>query len=180
MHTLFRNLKRLYQLLRREWLIKIDPVSYARSIGVQVGADCRLLGLRPVTFGSEPYLIKLGNHVTVTGGVRFITHDGGVWIFRKEYPNIDLFAPISIGNNAFIGLNSIIMPGVTIGDNCVIGAGSVVTKDIPANHVAAGVPAVPIRTVSEYKQKCLEQAFNIRNLPEAEKRKHLETHFILH
>ncbi|MCR1840449.1 sugar O-acetyltransferase [Murimonas intestini] len=54
-------------------------------------------------------------------------------------------APVIIGNNVWIGGGAIIMPGVTIGDNVVIGAGSVVTKDIPSDKVACGVPCRIIR-----------------------------------
>lgn len=56
---------------------------------------------------------------------------------------------VTIGNNCWIGANSVICPGVTIGDNTVIGAGSVVTKDIPANVVAAGNPCKVIREIDE-------------------------------
>lgn len=59
----------------------------------------------------------------------------------------ELAAPITIGNNVWIGGGVIICPGVTIGDNTTIGAGSVVTKDIPAHVVAAGNPCKVIRTV---------------------------------
>ena len=55
--------------------------------------------------------------------------------------------PIKVGNNVWIGGNVTVIGGVTIGDNAVIGAGSVVTKDIPANCVAAGNPCAPIRTL---------------------------------
>lgn len=55
--------------------------------------------------------------------------------------------PVTIGNNVWIGGSATILPGVTIGDNTVIGAGSVVTKDIPANSVAAGNPARVIKTI---------------------------------
>ncbi|MFI8421093.1 sugar O-acetyltransferase [Streptomyces sp. NPDC085479] len=55
--------------------------------------------------------------------------------------------PITIGNNVWLGGGVIVCPGVTIGDNSVIGAGAVVTKDIPANVVAVGSPARPIRTL---------------------------------
>lgn len=58
-------------------------------------------------------------------------------------------APITIGNNVWIGAKATITKGVTIGDNAVIGANSVVTKDIPANAVAAGVPAKVIRYIGE-------------------------------
>ena len=57
--------------------------------------------------------------------------------------------PVHIGNNCWFGASVTVCPGVTIGDNCVIGAGSVVTKDIPANSFAAGVPCRVIREITE-------------------------------
>ena len=57
--------------------------------------------------------------------------------------------PIKIGDTCWIGANVIVLPGVTIGDNSVIGAGSVVTKDIPANVVAAGNPCRVLRQIDE-------------------------------
>lgn len=57
--------------------------------------------------------------------------------------------PVTIGNSIWFGANVTVCPGVTIGDNCVIGAGSVVTRDIPANSVAAGVPCRVIREITE-------------------------------
>ena len=57
--------------------------------------------------------------------------------------------PVHIGNDCWFGANVVVCPGVTIGDNCVIGAGSVVTRDIPANSFAAGVPCRVIRTLGE-------------------------------
>lgn len=59
----------------------------------------------------------------------------------------ELAAPVTIGNNVWIGGGTIICPGVTIGDNTTIGAGSVVTKDIPASVVAVGNPCQVIRHV---------------------------------
>ena len=56
---------------------------------------------------------------------------------------------LEIGNDVWIGGNSVINPGVTIGDNVVIGSGSVVTKDIPSGVVAAGVPCRVIRKITE-------------------------------
>lgn len=61
--------------------------------------------------------------------------------------------PITIGNNVWIGGNVVILPGVTIGDNAVIGAGSVVTKDIPANVIAAGNPCKVLRQITEQDRK---------------------------
>lgn len=58
--------------------------------------------------------------------------------------------PVHIGNNVWIGANSVILPGITIGDNSVIGAGSVVTKDIPPNVVAVGNPCKVLREINEH------------------------------
>lgn len=175
---MIKELLGLYQGMWSRWHIHRDPVGYARSLGVAIGADCRLLGLRMGTFGSEPYLVKLGDHVTITSGVQFITHDGGVWVFRQKYPEIDVVAPIIVGNNVFIGFNTILMPGVTIGDNCVIGAGSVVTRNIPANHVAVGIPARLIKSTNDYWETIKGKAIYIRSFDEQEKRKFLIKKYI--
>lgn len=57
--------------------------------------------------------------------------------------------PVHIGNDCWFGASVTVCPGVTIGDNCVIGAGSVVTRDIPSNSFAAGVPCRVIREITE-------------------------------
>jgi len=114
--------------------------------------------------------VSLGHHVTVTSGVRFITHDGGVWVFREDSPDIEVIAPIRVGNNVFIGINAIIMPGVRIGNNCVIGAGSLVTRDIPNDSVAFGIPARVQLGIAEYKTRLEEKATYIRSMePDAKK-----------
>ncbi|MDR4484159.1 MAG: acyltransferase [Nitrospirales bacterium] len=154
--------------------VKIDPVGYARALGVSVGEGVRLVSIRPGngTFGSEPYLIQIGSHVTVSGGVQFVTHDGGVWVFRNKEPDIDVFGKIVIGDNVFLGYGVVIMPNVLIGSNVVIGAGAVVTKDIPPNCVAAGVPAKVIKSLDDYYKKIKEIGVkNIRSLGFTEKRK---------
>lgn len=156
-------IKRIIDYLTRTWMIKSDPIRYARSLGVRIGKDCRFLGITPGTFGSEPYLIRIGDHVTVTSGVCFITHDGGVWVFRERHPDIDVVAPIIVGNNVFIGINAIMMPGSKIGDNCVIGAGAVVTGEIPSNTVAVGVPAKPIKSINEYWEDIQKKATWMRS-----------------
>ena len=62
---------------------------------------------------------------------------------------VEIAMPITIGNNVWIGAGTTVLAGVTIGDNTVIGAGSVVTKDIPANVVAVGVPCRVLREITE-------------------------------
>ena len=63
---------------------------------------------------------------------------------------MDLMAPIAVGNNVFLGIGVIVLPGVTIGDNVIVGAGAVVVKDIPSGCVVAGVPARPIKSIEHY------------------------------
>ena len=124
-----------------------------KKSGVKIGTNCEIY--RDVNFGSEPYLIIIGDHVRITNGVKFCTHDGGMLVLRRckdDMKNADKFGAIHVGNNVHIGWNTIVMPGVTIGNNCIIGCGSVVTKNIPDNTVACGVPARPVKTIEEYYQ----------------------------
>ena len=65
--------------------------------------------------------------------------------------------------------NAMIMPGVTIGDRVVIGAGAIVTKDIPSNSVAVGVPAKVIKTADEYLEKIKKESLHLGNLKGQEK-----------
>jgi acetyltransferase-like isoleucine patch superfamily enzyme len=136
---------------------KVSPnerAEHFRNIGIlNAGENCEIF--EDVNFGSEPYLVKIGNQVRITKGVKFITHDGGLWVLRNlgMSPNGDKMGIIKINNNVFIGINSIIMPDVTIGSNVIIGAGSLVTKDIPSNSVFAGVPAKYKCTIEEFYDK---------------------------
>ena len=153
---------------------RIAPLSHARWIGVRMGEGCRLID---VSFGSEPWLVTLGDRVSASN-VSFITHDGGVWVMRAAHPDIEVVAPINVGNNVFIGSGTYILPGVTIGDNVVIGAGSVVTKDIPSDSVSAGVPARVLSTLANYCARSLERSAMTKGLTEAQKKKHYLAKFL--
>lgn len=161
-------------------ITKISPgkvEKYSRRDGVSIGKNCSFLGMPE--WGSEPYLIKIGDNVRVTRGVKFITHDGGMYVLRNGWPgcegipNADKFGSISIGNNVFIGMNAVIMPGVTIGNNVVIGTGSIVTKNIPDNSVACGVPAKVIETIEEYREKSLPGIVLTNGMTDDEKKRFL-------
>lgn len=126
-------------------------VRFARMKGVKVGAGCRIYTRR---FGGEPFLIIIGDRVTVTSGVTFLTHDGSTWLIRDDKGfYFERYGRIVIGNDVFIGVNAIIMPGVTIGSRVVVGAGSVVTKDISDGVVVAGNPARVIRDFDSLDQR---------------------------
>jgi acetyltransferase-like isoleucine patch superfamily enzyme len=145
---------------------RLDPIGYARSIGVTVGDRCRLIG---VTFSTEPYLVQIGDHVSATK-THFETHDGGVWVFRDEHPELDIVRPIRVGDNVYFGYGCIVLPGVTIGSNVVIGAGSIVTRDIPDNSVSVGIPARVIKRLEEYSATALASAHSTKHMSSDEKR----------
>ena len=130
-----------------------DNISAARILGVKFGHGCKFIGDPVEMFGSEPWAISIGNHVELTNGVQIITHDGALWVARsldKTMEKADIIKKVTIGNNVFVGTNSIILGGVNIGDNVIIGAGSLVNKDIPSNCVAAGTPCRPIKSMDAY------------------------------
>ena len=85
--------------------------------------------------------IHFGHHVELGPGVSIISANHEFHDFSKHIKA----SPIIIGNNVWIGTNSVILPEVKIGDNVIIGAGSVVTKNIPSNTIAAGNPCKKIR-----------------------------------
>ena len=106
------------------------PEKIARHIGVKIGHSS---DIQIKSFGSEPYLIEIGNHVQITSGTKFFTH-GAAWVLRDKYPEIDFFGKIKIGDNVYIGNDSLILPGVAIGSNVIIAAGSVVTKSFSGGN----------------------------------------------
>lgn len=118
-----------------------------------------------------PWLLRVGNEVSVNRGTQFYPAFHGnyrVIVGNNVYiaPNVSFHASghdvndlsqliggdIVIADNVWIGANAVILPGVTIAQGSVIGAGSVVTKDVPINSVAAGVPAKVIKTLSQERE----------------------------
>lgn len=91
--------------------------------------------------------VYIGDRVMIGPNVTICTTGHPVYpLYREMVAHYSL--PIHIGNNVWIGANSVVLPGVTIGDNTVIGAGSIVTRDIPANVVAVGNPCRVMRPIS--------------------------------
>lgn len=156
---------------------KVSPLGYAKHLGVNIGNNVRFYGMKPNMFSTEPWLIKIGNDVFITADVTFVTHDGGTLILRKEVNDLELTAPISIGNDVYIGIKSIILPGTKIGNRCIIGAGSVVKGEFPDNSVIAGVPAKVIKTVDEYLEKAKNNSIGLGHLYGKEKEAALKNHF---
>lgn len=132
-------------------------ISLARYLGVKVGKNCRIY---IDDFGSEPFLIEIGNNVTITSGCKLLTHDGSTWLIRDDKGRRYLYKKITIGNNVFIGVNSILMPGVQIGNNVIIAAGSIVTKSIPDGVIVAGNPVKIIGNYYQYEQNALQNLYS--------------------
>ena len=158
MLSILRSIKRL--LIRRVIYFGKEH-DYLRSQGVKVGRNCHF-SLKHVHLGSEPWLVQIGDNVTITRGVSFITHDGSTRLFRAQYPDVlnkkfgNVYAPIIVHDNCFIGVNTIVMPGVTIGPDSIVGAGSIVTRDVPPRTIAVGNPAKVIKTLDDYIARHLE------------------------
>lgn len=150
--------KAIRKLILREKASSEAFIEYLKKRGVTVGSNCYVPEPSSVLVDlTAPWLVTMGDNITLTRGVCVLTHDYGWSVLKKS----DSFkgavlgsqAPVRIGNNVFVGVNTVITKGVTIGDNVIIGAGSVVSKDCESGFVYAGNPATKIMTVEEYALK---------------------------
>lgn len=150
--------------MRLKWTPKLAR-AYASWLGVDIGADTFIFGR--VSFGSEPWLIRIGRDTWVTYGVTFITHDGSIATINNgpygiaNPEAINRYGKIVIGNNCFIGMMSIILPNVEIGDNSIVGAGSVVTKNVAKGSIVGGNPARVIGNVQDFANKVQKESLPI-------------------
>ena len=124
-------------------------IDYALKKGLKVGKNFQYNSGYPID-GNWPWLIEIGDDVTLATGVKLLAHDASTAKIDGVRTKI---RKVVIGNNVFIGANSIVLPNTTIGNNVVIGAGSVVAKDVPSNTVVAGNPAKTICSFEEYSKK---------------------------
>ncbi len=113
---------------------------YSVTIGDNFFANhnCQLVGIGKITFG---------DYVFIAPNCTFTTAEHALDVEQRN-EGLEVALPITIGNNVWIGAGVTVLGGVTIGDNTVIGAGSVVTKDIPSNVIAVGVPCRVMREIT--------------------------------
>lgn len=134
-------------------------VNYLRRNGAKIGKNTFFFAPKSTVIDDRRLTyIKIGQNCAITSGVQILCHDYSWSVLRASHDVIlpDPGRPVVVGDNVFIGWNSIIMPGTTIGSNVIIGAHSVVTKDVPDNVVCAGNPAKVIMTLDEYYNKKYE------------------------
>lgn len=175
MRDMIKKIKTFFNKIHVKFMSNSSYIRYLRAKGVHIGTGCNIH--KGVVFGTEPWLIKIGNNVRITKGVQFITYDGGLWTLRKM-GLIDKeavkYGTIMIGDNCNISWNVIIMPDVMIGNNCIIAAGAVVTKNIPDGTIWGGIPAKQIETVEEYHKKVSKIAVPTYSMTEADKKEYLK------
>jgi maltose O-acetyltransferase len=121
---------------------------YLVKMGLKVGRNFKRLH-GTILDPAHCWLITIGDNVTMAPGVHVLAHDASTF----TYLGYTRIGRVTIGSNVFIGAGSVILPNLTIGDNVIIGANSTVTKDIPANSVAAGSPARHICALEDYLAK---------------------------
>lgn len=127
---------------------ELQAIEYAKAHGFTHGVNFQYNSGYPID-GNWPWLISVGDNVTLATGVKLLAHDASTAKIGA-HTKIGI---VQIGNNVFIGANAIVLPNVRIGNNVVIGAGSVVTKDVPSSSVYAGNPARYICSFEEYQKK---------------------------
>lgn len=144
-------------------------IKNALDSGMKVGEYTKFVGEQ--SFGSEPYLIEIGNNCLITDNVSFTTHDGGIQVpfiergsdLPSVYAKQSLVGTVTLGDNVFVGTRSIFLPQTTLGDNVIVAAGSVVKGDFLSNIVIGGVPAKVICSLDEYYNKHKNNLFFCNN-----------------
>ena len=119
---------------------------------IEVGTNC---WIGPFTILDGSGTLKIGDHCTISSGVHIYTHDNVKQTLSGGQLPIER-SPVTIGNNVYIGPNSVIAKGITIGNHVVIATGSFVNRDIPNNRIVAGTPA---KIIGEVKMNGDEISF---------------------
>lgn len=171
--SLKHTIKLFYQKKIKKMSYSEMIIDHLRSIGTKIGSDCYIYSEDLET--CEPYLVTIGNGVTIAGGVSFTTHDDSVEAYYKK--DTLIVGRITIGDDCFLGTNSIFLPGVTLANKCIVGAGSVVTKSfLEKGSVIAGCPAKKICNVDDLYEKNKSYIIDTTNMGFEERRSFIFSH----
>lgn len=140
----------LRRIVRRGATPEKSAMDYCYAHGFTSGKNFHYNSGYPID-ANWPWLISVGDDVTLASNVRILDHDAST-ARAGAHTKIGI---VKIGNNVFIGADSIVLCNTRIGDNVIIGAGSVVTHDIPSNSVYAGNPAKYICSFEDYQKRHL-------------------------
>lgn len=120
-----------------------------RKMGVHVGKNVAIGDHIRIDYG-HANMIYIEDFVQLTGGCRILAHKRNLDDYHIGDNAADLgykIMPVKLCKGCQIGMESIIMPGVTVGEGAIVGAGSLVAKDIPAWSIAVGRPAKVVKSV---------------------------------
>lgn len=132
-------------------------IAYLRSKGISIGYGTKLRPKSTHIDLSRPSLVSIGSDCYMNENFTILTHDWVTRVFiRSGFDFIPSSGSVTIGDNVSFGQNVMILKGVTIGDNTFIGAGSIVTKNIPSNSIAVGIPCKVLMSLEEYYEKRLK------------------------
>jgi maltose O-acetyltransferase len=137
------RVKSLALAVRRVWAG--DP---AIPPGTSIGKDV-FIGPGVTLDWAFGHLITIGDETTIVSGSRILCHDAA----SNRRLGVTWCAPVAVGRRVYVGADALIMPGVTIGDDAVVAAGAVVTKDVAAGAIVAGVPATTISSTVELDER---------------------------
>ena len=143
---------------------------YLKNKGIELGNNVKFYSPWTINIDIQrPWMIKIGNNVKITSGVKILQHGYDWSVLQKKYGDVlGSCGKVDIGNNVFIGVNTTILKDVTICDNVIIGANSLVCKSINKEGVYAGNPAKYLMSIDEYYKKRLdcqiEEAVNLVNM----------------
>ena len=121
-------------------LLRYIQITFIRLNGVKIGKGC-MISLR-AKIDTRRGRIVIGDNCVITYGCVILSHDRSA---KHINPEDNGSGSVTLGNNVYIGVNSVVLRNVTIGDNTVVGAGSIVTCDMPSNSVVVGNPARVIK-----------------------------------
>ena len=168
--TIKKILKHVFYTKIKKWDNARIRLHHLRRTGMTIGERTYIFSDDLET--TEPYLVSIGDNVTIAPGVRFTTHDASASYYLPGAS--DLFGRITIGNHCFLGMGVIVLPGVEIADDCIVGAGSVVTKSsLEPGSVIAGNPAKKICTINQLRERNEAHSLNTWGMGFQEKKTYL-------
>lgn len=147
-------------LMRKFLCIEANSaIERIRRGGGRIGQNVKFFDVQTCFIDpTRPWLLRIGDNVSITRGCVILTHDYSKIVLKNLYgPYYGEGQVTTIGNNVFIGMNSIVLMGTTIGNNVIVGAGSVCHGNYPDNVVIAGNPAKVICTLEEHHRRIKER-----------------------